>query len=132
MIVRCLECAMFHSAFMLLGVCPNMVPLLALVNVGLDLRDTAWMQCLVVIRMLSETNWKILSFLHIVRSPTSVAEEPNEMRLYKEQVNARERETYQCRRQRHGIYKAAAELWSQGVPMQKALSIIRAAVRHSM
>lgn len=62
----------------------------------------------------------------LVHEPRKV---PNQLNLLAMPAgNQQERRRYAIQRANHAVYSGAARLWSHGVPMQKALSIIREAV----
>jgi len=55
---------------------------------------------------------------------TASPEVPNEIRMRYEPLEKKEMLRYIKKKQQQSIYKAAARLWSQGVPWQNAITIV--------
>ena len=104
------------------GACPNMDRLLDPMFLSFEESTLNQLLCSQTCHRIDEFCWLFSSFAKV----------PNRLKLYKEQVNGRERAAYACRRARHGLYSAAVKLWAEGVPLPKALDIVRGAMQQSM
>lgn len=58
-------------------------------------------------------------------------EAPNRMNLIAEKPDAAERRKYRNARMNAALYRAAALLWSKGVDMATAISVVESAMRDS-
>ena len=64
---------------------------------------------------------------HVQRSVRGKA--PNALRLVRQRVRPDELPLYRRARAHQALYAAAARLWAEGVPMQKALRIVAQAIK---
>lgn len=76
--------------------------------------------------------WAILFIVAILVVPHVVlaSEAPNHVSIVRER-NAAEADAYVLNAAQSSVHRAAAKLWNHGVPMSKALKIVRAAVSQS-
>ena len=58
-------------------------------------------------------------------------EAENQLNLLVDRPPRRELARYQNARKKEALYKAAAKLWAQGVPISKAVAIVESAMKES-
>ena len=80
--------------------------------------------CVCAVHMLMYTSFLQSSRFRVPSSASPAAQDPNLLCLKRERLDKGCLDTYKAKRRDFYLYRAASKLWADGVPFDKALTVV--------